>query len=360
MLASREALAPGFMRLSANLGACGMSEAVRFDDVVAAVPIVRRWLPRTPTYEYDSLSRQLDCRFWLKHENHLPVGAFKVRGGVNRIEALTAEERRRGVIAVSTGNHGLSLAWACGRMNVPCTIVVPEAANPDKLSAMQSLGAELIQVGRDFDQAKQLCEQWVGADSDTSCRARHPSLRGRAPLYVHSANEPKLIAGVGTYALEIFDDVPDPDVLIVPIGLGSGICGAAIVAEQLSPRTRVIGVQAEGAPAVAQSWRTGTTVTTDRIETHAEGLATRGPASLTLAIMRRLVDEIVLVSDREIEHAIRLLLATTHNLAEGAGASATAAAIKLRGELAGKQVVAVLSGGNLDLQTLPKILAAAD
>ncbi len=338
-----------------------MNEAVTFCHVEAAEPIVHRWLARTPLYEYPTLSRSLGCGFWLKHENHQPLGAFKVRGGVNLIHSLTDDERQRGIIAVSTGNHGQSLAWACARMGVPCTIVVPAAGNADKKTAMRALGAKLIEHGRDFDEAKSFCEQLVSAPGlAAGDSAQKHFAPGQAPRYVHSANEPKLIAGVGTYALEIFETLPALDVLIVPIGLGSGICGAAIVAQQLSPATRVIGVQAEGAPAVTMSWRSGTIVTTEKIGTSAEGIATRGPATITLEIMRRLVHDIVLVSESEIEHAIRLLLATTHNLAEGAGAASTAAALKIRSELAGKRVVGVLSGGNLDVRTLPKILAGGD
>jgi threonine dehydratase len=333
-----------------------MSEAVTYEDVLAAEPVVHRWLPRTPLYEYPALSRMLGCQFWLKHENHLPVGAFKVRGGVNFVQSLNADERARGVIAVSTGNHGQSLAWACRQIGVRCTIVVPVNGNPDKKSAMRELGAELIEHGRDFDEAKKFCERLVGSDVDGPSDPIGFS-PGTGPRYVHSANEPKLIAGVGTYALEILESLPDPDVILVPIGLGSGICGTALVVKHLSPRTRVIGVQAEGAPAVTESWRTGSIVTTETIETRAEGLATRAPAAITLDIMRRLVDDIVLVSEAEIEQGIRLLLSHTHNLAEGAGAATTAAAFKIRDQLNGKTVVAVLSGGNLDLKTLPDILA---
>jgi threonine dehydratase len=331
------------------------SESVAFDDVRAAEPVVHRWLPRTPLYEYPALSRLLGCQFWLKHENHLPVGAFKVRGGINLVHALTPSQRASGIIAVSTGNHGQSLAWACRRLHVPCTIVVPQGCNPDKKAAMEQLGAGIIEYGRDFDEAKDYCEQLVAGESQSPRPGAGPA--GAMPRYVHSANEPLLIAGVGTYALEILDDLPDPDTVLVPIGLGSGICGAALVIARLSPQTRIIGVQAEGAPAVTRSWRSGTTVTTETVATRAEGLATRAPAEMTLAIMRRLVHDIVLVTESEIENSIRLLLQMTHNLAEGAGAATTAAALKIQRQIAGKKVVAVLSGGNLDLRTLPAILA---
>ena len=334
-----------------------MSEAVTYEDVLAAEPVVHRWLPRTPLYEYPALSRLLGCQFWLKHENHLPVGAFKVRGGVNLVQSLNADERDRGIIAVSTGNHGQSLAWACRRIGMRCTIVVPVIGNPDKNTAMREQGAELIEHGRDFDEAKTYCEQLLSGTAEApSASWRFPP--DKPPRYVHSANEPKLIAGVGTYALEIFEVLPDPDFILVPIGLGSGICGTALVAKHLSPHTRVIGVQAEGAPAVTESWRTGHIVKTETIQTRAEGLATREPAAMTLDIMRRLVDDIVLVSEAEIEQGIRLLLSATHNLAEGAGAATTAAALKISGTLRDQKVVAVLSGGNLDLRMLRGMLAA--
>ncbi len=336
-----------------------MNDAVTFEDVLAAEPVVHRWLPRTPLYQYQRLAQILGCRFWLKHENHMPVGAFKVRGGVNLVHSLNESDRQHGIIAVSTGNHGQSLAWACARMGVRCTIVVPVIGNAGKKIAMRDLGAELIEFGRDFDEAKAFCERLARGESVS---VDYLTDRGfsaeKLPRYVHSANEPMLIAGVGTVALEIFEQVPEPDVLLVPIGLGSGICGAGLVAKRLSPKTRIIGVQAAGAPAVTESWRTGKIVTTETIETRAEGLATRAPAELTLNLMRRLVDDIVLVSETEIEQAVWLLLETTHNLAEGAGAASTAAALKIRDQIQGQEVVAVLSGGNLDLQTLPAILAA--
>jgi len=362
-----------------------MNLPVSFDDVQSAEPVVRRWLPETPLYEYPLLSRLIGCRFWLKHENHQPVGAFKVRGGVNLVSSLGPAERRAGIIAVSTGNHGQSLAWSCRQMGVPSTIVVPEGNNPDKLRAMRAWGARIIEFGRDFDEAKGYCERLAAGElplppcgsSGNACSSaagdvgRPPAAgsgladpaaqRRRGPLrYVHSANEPKLIAGVGTYALEIFRRLSDPDVIIVPIGLGSGISGTAIVAKHLRPRTQVIGVQAEGAPAVAESWRTGKFVSYERVATRAEGLATRSPAEMTLAIMRKLVDDVVLVSEDQIDQAVRWLLEATHNLAEGAGAASTAAAFKLRRRLAGKRVVAIFSGGNLDLRILPEILARTE
>lgn len=325
---------------------------VTFEDVLAAERVVHRWLAKTPLYECTALSRLFGCHYWVKHENHLPVGAFKVRGGVNLVESLSPDEKRCGIIAVSTGNHGQSLAWACRNAAVPCTIVVPQQSNPGKLRAICDLGAKVTKHGADFDAAKQHCERIarVEASPQVAQTANGP------PRYVHSANEPLLIAGVGTSTLEIFERVPEPDVILVPIGLGSGICGAAIVTKHLRPATRVIGVQAEGASAVTESWRSGTMVSKDQIDTRAEGLATREPAELTMQIMRELVDDIVLLSESEIDQAVRWLLEATHNLAEGAGAAATAAAWKIRDTLQGQTVVGVLSGGNLDLRILPDIL----
>jgi threonine dehydratase len=312
-----------------------------YADVLAAEPIVHRYLHPTPLYEWPALSARLGCRYYLKHENHTPTTAFKVRGGINLISHLSDDEKRRGIIGCTTGNHGQSLAYAARLFGVRCVLVVPANNNPDKVAAMKALGAELVEHGKDYDEAREYCEM----------------IRHREGLrYVHSANEPHLIAGVGTYALEIFDELPEPDVIIVPIGLGSGICGTALVAAARRPSTQIVGVQSELAPAVTLSWRQGKMVETDTPRTFAEGMATRVGAEMTLELMRKYVHDIVLVTDDELRQAIRLLLQVTHNLPEGAGAASTAAACKLRERLAGKTVVGVLSGGNLDLRELKRIL----
>lgn len=313
-----------------------------YEDVVSAAPIVHRYVKPTPLYEWPALSSLIGCRFYLKHENCLPTTAFKVRGGIHLVAKLSDEQKRHGVIGCTTGNHGQSLAYACRLFGVRCVLVVPVNSNPDKVAAMRALGAELVEHGRDFDEARQHCEE--------ICR--------REPFrYVHSANEPDLIAGVGTATLEIFDDLPEPDVILVPVGLGSGICGASLVASQRRPQTQVIGVQSEMAPAVTLSWRAGKPVETATSNTFAEGMATRVPAWMTREIMRRHVHDMLLVSEQELRHAVRLLLRTTHHLAEGAGAASTAAALQIREKLAGKTVVGILSGGNLNLQELARILA---
>lgn len=318
---------------------------VTYSDVLEAIPRVRALLAPTALYEWPGLTTKLGFSFFLKHENHHPVGAFKVRGGVNLIGTLSDEERAAGILGCSTGNHGQSLAFACKHFGVKCTIVVPQGNNPDKNRAIRNLGAHLIEQGRDFDEAREFLER---------------ELLPKGGRYVHSANEPKLLAGVGTMACEIFDTLPDPDAILVPIGLGSGVCGTAIVAKAVRPETKVIGVQAVGAAAVAQSWRTGTPVTTDSADTWAEGMATRNSAEMTLAIMRESMDDVILVDDDELRRASHSILKETHNLAEGAGAATLAAAFQERKRFAGQTVVGILSGGNLDLAELPAILAAGE
>jgi threonine dehydratase len=317
--------------------------SVTYSDVVEALPRVRSVLTPTALLDWPGISELLGCQFLLKHENHQPTGAFKVRGGINLVGTLSDAERKAGVLACSTGNHGQSLAFAARRFGVRCTIVVPQGNNPSKNRAIRLFGAELIEQGRDFDEARDYAEQ---------------TLAPRGYRYVHSANEPKLIAGVGSMAVEIFDVLPEPDVIFVPIGLGSGVCGTGIVARARSPRTKVIGVQAEGASAVSQSWKTGQWRETANAATWAEGVATRRPAAMTLELMRTVLDDVVLVSDDELRRACRLILEHTHNIAEGAGAAAMAAALKTREQWSGKTVVGIISGGNLNLSQLPEILAA--
>jgi threonine dehydratase len=245
------------------------------------------------------------------------------------------------VITASTGNHGQAIAFACRREGVPCTIAVPEGNNPEKNAAVRALGATLVEFGRDFDAAREYVESVY---------------LERGLRYVHSANEPMLIAGAGTYALEIFDDLPDADVILVPVGGGSGASGCALVRSWLKKRTRVIGVQAAGADAFTRSWRTGTRVTGEKAATFAEGMATRVTFDLTYEILLEQLDDVVTLTEEEIEEGVRLALRATHNLAEGAGAASLAAAVKLRESLAGRKVVCVMSGGNIDHATLARIL----
>lgn len=316
------------------------SSTITLDDIRAAQPIVYRTLQRTPLLRHPLLNAETGLDIRVKHENHNPTGAFKVRGGLNLVARLDGDERR-GVITATTGNHGQSIALACQREGVPCTIVVPTGNNPDKNAAMRALGATVLEVGRDFDEAREYIERLLEQNG----------LR-----YVHSANEPHLITGVATYALELFEETPDVDVILVPIGGGSGACGCCLVRTLTGSRAKVIGVQAAGADAFTRSWRTGTRVTGEQVNTFAEGMATRVTFDLTFGILRELLDDVVTLTEEELMDGVRLALRATHNLAEGAGAASLAAAIKLRDALRGKKVVCVMSGGNIDGVTLRRIL----
>ncbi len=312
-----------------------------FQDIQEAVPRVRQVLAPTALYEWPGLSQLTGTNFYLKHENHQPVGAFKVRGGINLVSTLSDAERAAGIIGCSTGNHGQSLAYAARKFGVKCTIVVPKKNNPDKVRAIKLLGAEIIEWGADFDEAKRYLEQ---------------ELVDGKQRYVHSANEPKLIAGVGTQAIEIFETLKAPDVILIPVGMGSGVCGTGIVARHLSPATEIIAVGAENAPANQLSWKSGRLQTTESADTWAEGVATRSAAELTQEIMKTVVDDFLLVGEDEMRIAAYHILKETHNLAEAAGAAALAAVLKDKTRFQGKTVVAILSGGNLNLAELPEIL----
>jgi threonine dehydratase len=313
-------------------------------DLYAARERVYRALRPTPLMRHPLLVQETGLDIFVKHENHNPTGAFKVRGGVNLISSLPAAERH-GVITATTGNHGQSIALACQRERVPCTIVTPRGNNPEKNAAMRALGAELIEFGKDFDEAREKVEA-----------LQHE----RGLRYVHSANEPMLIAGVGTYALEIFDELPDADVVFVPIGAGSGACGCCIARTGIGSRARVIGVQAAGADAFARSWRGAVRVVGEKVETFAEGMATRVTFDLPFEILKKELDDIVTLSEDELAEGVRLALRATHNLAEGAGAASLVAAMKQRDHVAGKKVVCVMSGGNIDRATLMQILSAQE
>lgn len=304
---------------------------VTLDDVRAAARRIAPYLRPTPLYPYAGLDRLLDARVWVKHENHQPVGAFKVRGGVNLVAQLGEEERRRGLVAASTGNHGQSVAYAARLFGVAARICVPENANPVKLDAIASLGAELVVDGEDFDEAREHCERLA---------AEH------GYRYVHSGNEPHLIAGVGTETLELVEELPDVEVVIVPIGGGSGAAGVCVVAKALRREIEVIGVQSDAAPAAFRSWQARALLDGES-STHAEGLATRVPFELPQRILWEHLDDFVLVGEDEIREATRLMIEHTRNLVEPAGAAPLAAALALRERLRGRTVALVASGGNL-------------
>ena len=304
-----------------------------FNDIVAASEFVGQYLPKTPLVAMPKISQLFGFDYYAKCENLQPVGAFKVRGGVNLVGTARDEEKRAGMVSASTGNHGQSIAYAGQLFGVKVVIYAPaENVNQEKMQAIRDLGAEVRLHGRDFDEAREEAES---------------AARAEGYRYVHSANEPKLIAGVGAIGLEIFEDLPDVDIIIAPIGGGSCASGNCIVANQLNKNVRVIGVQSEQAPAVWHAWKERTLKPHPRMETQHEGLATRVPFELTNKILWELLDDFVLVSDEEINEAIRLLAQHGKQVAEGAGAASLAAAIKLRDRLQGKKVVGVLTGGNI-------------
>jgi len=312
-------------------------------DVFLARRIVDQYLARTPLINYPALSELLGCKAYVKHENHQPVGAFKLRGGVNLISRLSEDERGRGVIAASTGNHGLSVAYGARLFGTKATICVPQKANPLKVEAMQYLGAEIVFHGSDFDEAREHAESV----------AREKRVR-----YIHAGDEPLLIAGVGTYALEIVEDQPDIETIVVPIGGGSGASGCCIVAKSVDPQIRIVGVQAEKAPSAYLSWKARGRIEA-RTETFAEGLATRTPFDLPQRILQdrdRGLDDFILVSEEELRQAVVISIEKTHNLAESAGAASIAAALKLKEQISGQKVALIMSGGNLSLGTLRDIL----
>jgi threonine dehydratase len=318
-----------------------MIAGISLAHVEAARKTVYAHMRPTPLIHYPVLSQEIGAQAYVKHENHTPIGAFKIRGGLNLMAHL-ARQGVPGVITATRGNHGQSVAFAASRHHIPATIVVPQGNNPEKNALMRAQGAELIEYGKDFDEARLLVEQ-----------LQHE----RGLHVVHPANEPLLIHGVGTYWLEVYEDLPDLDVAFVPVGGGSGVSSAITVLKALRPAVRIIGVQAEQAPAVYHSWKQGKLCETASSDTFADGLATRVAFELPFSIMRDGLDDMVLVSEEEIRQAIVRLLRTTHNLAEGAGAASLAAAWKLRQTLQGQKIVMVLSGGNIDIQTLAWVLA---
>jgi len=329
-----------------------------FEDIVAAREFISPYLPRTPLVRIDKISELLGCDYYAKLENLQPTGAFKVRGGVNLVgnDVSTGSGSDRvdppTLITASTGNHGQSIAYAGRLFGARVIIYAPaENVNESKMQAMRDLGAEVRLHGRDFDESRLEVERL----------AREEGFR-----YVHSANEPKLIAGVGTIGLEIFEDLSDVDVIIAPAGGGSCVSGNSIVAHKLNPRVRVIATQSEAAPALWHAWHNRSLAPYPTMKTEHEGLATRVPFELTNRILWDLAADFVLVSDGEINEAIRLLAQHAKQVAEGAGAASLAAAVKLSvisspaasEGLRGKKVVGIVTGGNIPPERFAKVMAS--
>lgn len=318
-----------------------MAPIPTLQDIQRAAELVYKYVSPTPLRHSVALSKLVGAEIYVKYENHHPINVFKIRGAVYKMSIMAEEERARGVVTASTGNHGQAISYGAALTGCRATIFMPEVSNPEKVESMRDLGAEVLFHGKDFNESLAACIEYAEKNGAT---------------LIHPADL-DLVTGVGTMGLEIFRELPDPDVLIVPIGLGSSICANSIVARALRPQARVVGVQAELAPSIYLSFKAGRMVETSQSNTFAEGMATRTPAESTFNIIKELVDDIVLVSEEQMFEAIRLYLKKTHNLAEGAGAAPLAAALKIKEQLKGKKVVLILSGGNLSLEQLRKILS---
>jgi len=299
----------------------------------AAHEVVRAALQSTPALAWPLLARRLGTEVVVKHENHNPTGAFKVRGGLTFVDALLRRQpHSKGLVSATRGNHGQSLAFAAGRAGLPVTIYAPRGNSVEKNAAMRALGAELVEHGDDFQAARE--------------EAIRVSQIGGLDLV--PAFHLDLVLGVATYALELLGDHPDLDILYVPVGQGSGVCGCIAARDALGLGTEIVAVQSTQAPAYALSIAAGHVVRTNSADTLADGMATRAPDEEALVVIRRGVARFVLVTDAEIADAMRAYWTDTHNLAEGAGAASLAAAMQEKQRLVGKKVGLVLSGGNID------------
>jgi len=317
------------------------SERVSIKGVLKAREAISHYVQPTNLIYYSELSRLIGCDAFVKHENHMPTGSFKIRGAINFFHTIPKENVENGVLVSTRGNHGLAMAWASRWFNVPCTVVVPENNNPETNRIIESFGTELIVHGKDFYDAQFYCDELVAA---------------AGYYYVEQGNEPEMLNGIGTMGLEIFEDLSDVDVIICPIGGGAGCASLLKVAQAINPGVEIIGVQAERAAAFYQSLRKGDWVVIDHADTVADGLAARSVFPLPYTIMKDHIQDVVLLSEDEILEGICLALSTTHNLAEAAGAASIMGAIKRKEKLAGKKVVLIMSGGNIDREHLEQAL----
>ena len=314
-------------------------------ELEAAAALVRSILPATPQYCWPLLSRRLGAELWVKHENHTPIGAFKLRGGIVYLDQLRRRHPAvKGVVTATRGNHGQSIAYAATRLGLSATIVVPFGNSVEKNRATAAFGARLVEAGHDFQAAYEHAEQLAGAEG----------------LHLVRSFDPALVLGVASYGLELFRSVAELDIVYVPIGLGSGICGMIAARAALGARADIVGVVAADAPTYALSFAAGRPIATNSADTLADGLAVRVPDERALAMIRAGAARIVTVSEAEIRRAMRILFTDTHNVAEGAGAAAFAAALQERERLAGKRVAVVLSGGNIDRALYLDVLGERD
>ena len=319
---------------------------VTIADVLQARKRIREFLPRTPLRHYAALDEIVGygIRVFVKHENHQPTQAFKARNALAALTALSEEEKRRGVVGATRGNHGAGLAWAGQMLHIPVAVCVPVGNNVEKNEAIRGYGAQLIEEGDDYDAAVQVADRLVN---------------DRGMTLVHSTNNRHVIAGAGTLALEMIEQQPTLDALVLSVGGGSQAVGALAVARAMRPGMEIFGVQAAGAPAIHDSWHAGKPLSGAVAHTFADGLATRSTYALTFEALREGLSGFVKVSEAGLAEAVRLLIRTTHNLAEGAGAAGLAGLLELRDNLAGKSVGICLSGSNIDAETLRRVLSRA-
>lgn len=330
--------------MSAASSAALSGAPITLDDVQAARERIAPYLVPTPLREYARLSALVGggVRVFVKHENHQPTNSFKIRNGLSFMTSLDASQRRHGVVAASTGNHGQGIAFGAKLLGARATICVPAGNNPDKNEAMRALGATVVEEGRDYDEAVQVMTRLA---------------EERGMVVAHSTNDPRIIAGAGTMTLEILEQQPDLDALVIAIGGGSQAVGALTVARVLAPKLEVYGVQAAGAPAIHDSWHARERLTTDRVDTFAEGVATRTTYDLTYPALQSGLADFVTVTDAEIAESLRTIVSVTHNLVEGAGAMGFASLTRLRDHLEGKRVGIIFCGGNIDVGMLKRVLA---
>lgn len=320
-----------------------MSFPITIEDVRAAETRIRPYLNPSPLYAYPLLDNAVGngIHVLVKHENFNPTGSFKVRNGLSFMTALPNEQRQRGVVAATRGNHGLGIAYAGHTFGVRTTICVPLGNNPDKNAGMRALGATVIEQGRDYDESVVVAQEIVARDG---------------AALAHSTNDGNVLAGAATLSLEMLAQAQDLDAIVVAVGGGSQAVGALTVARALHPTIEVYGVQAEGAAGAHNSWHARTPLSVERADTFADGLATRSSYALTFPALLEGLTDFITVSDAEIAAALRLLLSTTHTLVEAAGAAGLAGLVKLRDRLAGKRVAIIVSGGNIDEATLLRVL----
>jgi threonine dehydratase len=318
------------------------SDLFTLAEIESVLPVVRAAVPPTPQYAWPQLAARTGADVFVKHENHTPVGAFKVRGGLVYVDRLRREHPHvAGIVSATRGNHGQSLAFAARRAGLKAALVAPHGNSVEKNAAMRALGADLIEHGRDFDEAKE-----------------HAATIAKQYGYAFTPSFHRdLVVGVATYAYEFLTAISDLDTVYVPIGLGSGICGMIGVRDALGLATRIVGVVSEHANGYAQSFAAGKVIATGTAHTFADGLAVRTPDAQALAIIRRGADRIVEVSEPELAEAIGVYFTDTHTVAEGAGAAALAALLKERGRMQGRRVGLVLSGQNIDRAVMAEVLA---